>query len=473
MECTQLAYLFTYGSGPKQIVTGLLKVVERNFNAQSLSLTWRKKGNEAYKTVKEGLAPSIATDRLQVALNHYSKALTYAENKQEKSSAAKNIAMVHWRLAKAGMTMGTLQAIIGNNFRLSLEHFSIAWHEGSSQTVEWLDSLVAASLGCWADLRQRVDEWEYERRIRELEKTVPLLLDQTTQAREYLEIATHYFHWSLQALGRREFRACLQRLGDCHFPVAEAKRLGKLEDAIIAEALLLEQDISIQTCVAESIKARERGEELLGHVLLDEEDLNIDAVWTVVDAFKESAMLTREHDIELEAMAYSALGRVYHKVLKLKYYAKRYLTRALQLASSMMPRNFSGVEWFEFAQETVKSYQLENVREEEAERHRQRETVMGEIKEDLDKLSKKYHESGRMEFLEYVYKNYPPKNKLHKLGEVPSAPDMNQVKKLYQKAVTHYHPDKVTEEEHGKQWKVLTEEITKFLTRTYESFKGC
>nr|KAG5691789.1 hypothetical protein BaRGS_003185 [Batillaria attramentaria] len=307
------------------------------------------------------------------------------------------------RGSKAGMTMGTLQAIIGNNFRLSLEHFSIAWHEGSSQTVEWLDSLVAASLGCWADLRQRVDEWEYGRRIRELEKT----------------------------------------------------------------------DISIQTCVAESIKAREKGEELLAHVLLDEEDLNIDAVWTVVDAFKESAMLTREHDIELEAMAYSALGRVYHKVLKLKDYAKRYLTRALQLASSMMPRNFSGVEWFEFAQETVKSYQLENVREEEAERHRQRETVMGEIKEDLDKLSKKYHESGRMEFLEYVYKNYPPKNKLHKLGEVPSAPDMNQVKKLYQKAVTHYHPDKVTEEEHGKQWKVLTEEITKFLTRTYESFKGC
>ena len=47
-----------------------------------------------------------------------------------------------------------------------------------------------------------------------------------------------------------------------------------------------------------------------------------------------------------------------------------------------------------------------------------------------------------------------------------------EVKKLYLKAVIHYHPDKVSEEEHGKKWKVLTEEITKILLRTYECYKG-
>ena len=52
-----------------------------------------------------------------------------------------------------------------------------------------------------------------------------------------------------------------------------------------------------------------------------------------------------------------------------------------------------------------------------------------------------------------------------------SSPEWAELKKLYQKAVIHYHPDKVDEEEHGAKWKVLTEEITKLLTKTYEYYK--
>ena len=53
-----------------------------------------------------------------------------------------------------------------------------------------------------------------------------------------------------------------------------------------------------------------------------------------------------------------------------------------------------------------------------------------------------------------------------------SSPEWAELKKLYQKAVVHYHPDKVDEEEHGAKWKVLTEEITKLLTNIYEFYKG-
>ena len=56
------------------------------------------------------------------------------------------------------------------------------------------------------------------------------------------------------------------------------------------------------------------GEEMLNHLLKDKETLNIDGVWEVVDLFRQAASLTREHDIELEGMAYSALGKVYHQV---------------------------------------------------------------------------------------------------------------------------------------------------------------
>ena len=45
------------------------------------------------------------------------------------------------------------------------------------------------------------------------------------------------------------------------------------------------------------------------------------------------------------------------------------------------------------------------------------------------------------------------------------------MKKALQKAILHYHPDKSEPEKNGMKWKVLTEEITKFLTKRYECFK--
>lgn len=56
------------------------------------------------------------------------------------------------------------------------------------------------------------------------------------------------------------------------------------------------------------------GEELLDSVIQDEEILNIDVVWEVVDWLCRAAQLTRDHDLEMEAMALSSLGKVYDKV---------------------------------------------------------------------------------------------------------------------------------------------------------------
>ena len=47
----------------------------------------------------------------------------------------------------------------------------------------------------------------------------------------------------------------------------------------------------------------------------------------------------------------------------------------------------------------------------------------------------------------------------------------DNMKKAFQKAILHYHPDKSEPEKNGMKWKVLTEEITKFLTKRYECFK--
>ena len=64
-------------------------------------------------------------------------------------------------------------------------------------------------------------------------------------------------------------------------------------------------------------------------------------VYDMIDRYKQAVLRTREvTEVELKAIALSRMGRVYDKILKLKYKAKEYLMRSIQLAHSMHPRSF-------------------------------------------------------------------------------------------------------------------------------------
>ncbi|XP_025112287.1 uncharacterized protein LOC112575020 [Pomacea canaliculata] len=170
-------------------------------------------------------------------------------------------------------------------------------------------------------------------------------------------------------------------------------------------------------------------------------------------------------------MALSSLGLVYAKVLKLKYYAKLYLMKAIELVSIMVPRNCLNEEWYLSAQSILQQYQQEQVLADDLEKQKQRESIVKEIKDDLDKLNEKFTKSSKEDFLKYVYATHPLKNPKHKLDENAAFEDQVALKKLYLKAVTHYHPDKVDEERDGAKWKVMCEEITKLLNKYYQFFK--
>ena len=102
--------------------------------------------------------------------------------------------------------------------------------------------------------------------------------------------------------------------------------------------------------------------------------------------------------------------------------------------------------------------------------------VLQALKPELDKLydAKNKHtgqEGGK--FLLFVYKEFPPKISC----KIPDHDDvigesMKKLKKLFQRAVINYHPDKQDEEKFGIKWKILCEEITKYLSAYYESTKG-
>ncbi len=74
---------------------------------------------------------------------------------------------------------------------------------------------------------------------------------------------------------------------------------------------------------------------------------------------------------------------------------------------------------------------------------------------------------GPEQFLKYIYTAHRPINTRHALRQ-----DANSnLKKAYKEAIVHYHPDKVSVEQHGGHIKDLYEEITKFLTERYQYFR--
>lgn len=49
--------------------------------------------------------------------------------------------------------------------------------------------------------------------------------------------------------------------------------------------------------------------------------------------------------------------------------------------------------------------------------------------------------------------------------------DGNNIKKAVLNAIIQYHPDK--QMQYDMEWRILSEEITKYLNVRYEMYKGC
>jgi hypothetical protein len=75
--------------------------------------------------------------------------------------------------------------------------------------------------------------------------------------------------------------------------------------------------------------------------------------------------------------------------------------------------------------------------------------------------------SGADFLLDYVYKKHPPKVPSYTKGE--ELDKTGTSKKRLMKAILFYHPDKQVL--FGMEWKVLCEEITKYLNFNYETCK--
>jgi len=460
--------------------------------AASASKRARQAGNqELARSEVSGLSPALRARRLEEAIKSYNRALAEARLPDEWCSARKNLSLAHMKFAallidEAGeavvIPLTEQQERIMHHFREACGEIKEVLHSGprsaaSAMGDEWCHHLEERA----QQVYQSCLDWVQERcataqaaaaLLRRLYARLPT---QEMCARcRYDEAETIFVLCTREiAPGQRlSHTILLSQLPDCEQPLREAMVVAKktrnmaLEDACQS----LFESVQMDICVARASQAIEFGDSVLKTALNDFESLNMDGVWEAVDFYHEAIAQAKEKDIESEARANSQLGTVYKDVLKIKSGAKRYFSRSMELATTLMPRNLHGIPWFDKAAAALEAYQADAVHRSDTEAQEAKQPLLDELKEDLDALRRAHGEGGLEGLLAHIYSAHPPRNGgTRDTGE--------KMKKQVMNAIRYYHPDRSvtrhdTSAHDTEKWVVLCEEITKLLNTAWdEEFK--
>lgn len=52
-------------------------------------------------------------------------------------------------------------------------------------------------------------------------------------------------------------------------------------------------------------------DDMVNSAVHDQESVDMEILWSAVDRYRESIVLTKEKDVEFEAIGYSCLGKIY------------------------------------------------------------------------------------------------------------------------------------------------------------------
>lgn len=130
--------------------------------------------------------------------------------------------------------------------------------------------------------------------------------------------------------------------------------------------------------------------------------------------------------------------------------------------------------WFKSLLECLQALQQEAAQEAEEEQVMDEET-----QKIVDQIHQKVKKTSIYEFLDWIYKEHPPKGgqkmvlnnlRCQTNGLKDIKPTADNILKVVQRAISHYHPDKQTT--HPKQWQIICNEITKMLNIKYSNVKG-
>jgi len=288
------------------------------------------------------------------------------------------------------------------------------------------------------------------------------------------------------AIADKKFKDGIYLLSEMYRPMELASmftaKISKEGHDKVAVVRQIDSDIAViridyrtHMAMAHALQSLFLAGEMIDNAVLDSEEMSVDLVWGALDLLKQAAITSG--DVEVEANARGKMGLVYFKILKMEDIAKTYIRESMDLTKTMSC-NLYTFYWYAEVAKVWQELQEEVVRREEDLWAKEREPLLQdkEVKRSLKLLETKSTDDIK-EFAEFLFDYFEPEHLKRKVtyeefkSEAQSKGFFDSSKKLLQKLIIHWHPDKVSKEsEEDKKWYIVCEEITKKLTAKYSEF---
>jgi len=275
-----------------------------------------------------------------------------------------------------------------------------------------------------------------------------------------------FFTYALKVYERKDFKDALHLLEYVNEDIELSLKNSQKNDVFQEDDIeRLKEDTLFLKCSCESHRLRVQADKLFDIQVNQSEEINFEMIWEILDMYKAAVLHCREIDLENEIIAISRQGRVFDKILKVRDYAHRYYRAAFNMAQCL-PRDLNQMDWYRESKEALERFQKDVVKEEEAQKEKERAPYILKLAPVLKELKAVHALSDPYKLLKHVYSKHPPKVKHDYKEKVLNA---ENVRSYVLKAITQYHPDKQVN--YDMEWRVLCEEITKCLTVRYEVLK--
>ena len=352
----------------------------------------RETGNVVYKQLAAGpckFAKPVRRMKLTQAEQHYKSALAASQSPADRAACLKNLGMLHFLWSKFEVTdavddLEQLQGQTGSGQSSSsgpqlayaktkvapaVEYLLKAIREGKSagNSQEWLEGLdtVLLKMVEWADDQTRALQLPHAPLLRCLCDGFNIALTRNPSNRRenspaaaviaYRRLAERLLNQGvLNLVGdddedsrelhpepHRDYKACLSFLHDASQFLRRAQTLRVAEAELAQEVTELQERVETQIFVCESMQAREMGDEALRAALHGDVQISMELTLQAIDWYRQATVLTRDRDIEGEAIAMSRLGKVYSEVLKDDARASKAHYQATKLALTIMSPRIS------------------------------------------------------------------------------------------------------------------------------------
>jgi len=239
---------------------------------------------------------------------------------------------------------------------------------------------------------------------------------------------------------------------DLNYPKEQAKLFAKSLDEKHQLAELIEV-IQLGTLHAQGLNQATLAIDLLDGAKVDDPE-TIDKALMALDHLSEAKF--NVHD-QVKIKAHFIEGKIFMDYIKNAPKAKSCFEKVVNVSE----RNNFNTEEYRHSKYMLELLRKEEIREQEKIPAADRETLLNQLQNDLQKIKQAENAMIDDDFLNYLLSEYPPKHKEN--YQKPLITNNGSKRKAYLRLFMLYHPDKVDGSEYGEKYKVLCGEITKYI----------